>query len=354
MKKNIIKGALIFLAITLLIPILFIGYLTIRNPKYEDVIELDILNNPEEIARHDETFKATIFNLGYAGLDKDQDFFADGGKNSRGESYERVMDNLESMAKFLKEDNADFMLIQEIDRRASRSYDIEQYIYLNEYFSDYGSSFSYNYNAIWVPVPIFDPMGYANAGLGTYSKYKASQASRYELEGQESWPMILAELDRCIMETYIPLDNGKNLVLINLHLSAYDKGGELRSKQVKHLIRHMNDLYDEGHYVVLGGDWNQLLGTKQLEDPDFIENWPEWLVQAPDTLTETGFNWGIDESVMTVRDLNAPYEEGETFEAIIDGFLVSPNIEIVKVKGHDLGYEYTDHNPVSLYFNLIP
>lgn len=354
MKKNILKGLLGLLVVLILIPVIFIGYLTVKNPVHEDYEVLDIYNNPNLIASHEKTFKATIFNVGYAGLDKDQDFFFDGGKNSRAESYERVVENLEAMTAYLVEDDADFIMIQEYDRKASRSYDTDQFFHVKNVLSHYGSSFAYNYNALWVPMPLLDPMGYAHAGLGTHSRYYASQATRFQLEGQESWPRVLGELDRCIMETFIPLDNGETLVLINLHLSAYDKGGKLRAMQVEHLIRHMNALYEEGYYVVLGGDWNQLLGTKQMQDPDFQESWPEWLVQVPESLTESGFKWAIDESVMTVRDLATPYVPGETFETIIDGFLVSPNVEVVKVIGHDLAYEHTDHNPVSLYFNLIP
>ncbi|NBG88843.1 endonuclease/exonuclease/phosphatase family protein [Isachenkonia alkalipeptolytica] len=352
MKSIVLYVLGISLAIIILVPVIFIGYLTLNNPSHEGKEALMSTSNPEAQAPADKIYRATTFNIGYGGLDRNQDFFFDGGKNSRGESKAVVQKNLEAMTSFLLEQNSDFLMIQEIDRKASRSYDIEQYEYLQNELRGYGSSFAYNYNALWVPLPVFNPMGYANAGLGTFSRYRVSEALRHQLEGQESWPMILAELDRCLLETRIPLDNGESLVLINLHLSAYDKGGELRKQQVEHVIRYMEELYKEGNYVVLGGDWNQLLGTKQLEDPEFKDHWPEWLVQAPDSLTDSGFIWGIDEEVMTVRDLATAYVPGETFETIIDGFLVSPNVEILEVQGHDLGYENTDHNPVSMEFRL--
>lgn len=352
MKATIKKTVLVVVCVLVLIPTVFLTYLTVKNPKHEDVESLELLNNPAAIASSEAIFKATTFNIGYGGLDQDQDFFADGGSRSRAESYERVMENLQATKEFLTKDNADFIFIQEIDRKSSRSYNIEQYQYYLNNLSGYGASFAYNYNAIWVPVPIFNPMGYANAGLGTFSKYQMNHALRIQLRGQESWPMILAELDRCFIETKIPLDNGKSMFLINLHLSAYDKGGLLRSKQVEHLIDHMTHLYDSGHYVVLGGDWNQLLTLKSFEDVKG-ENWPEWLVKAPDSLTESGFYWAIDESVMTVRDLDAPYVKGQTFETVIDGFLLSPNIELHAVYGHDLKFEFSDHNPVTIEFKLI-
>ena len=36
------------------------------------------------------------------------------------------------------------------------------------------------------------------------------------------------DLDRCFLISRLGLDNGKELVLINVHLSAYDQGGTIR------------------------------------------------------------------------------------------------------------------------------
>lgn len=352
MYKNILLVTAAIVAFMLLSFILFLGVATATNKRHDDIARLDIDNNQKQKLPHDELFSITTFNIGYAGLDKDQDFFADGGKKSRSESYERTMDNLTNMIGFMKQENSDFYLIQEIDTKASRSYKINQYEILKKELAEHGSTFAYNYNSIWVPAPVTRPMGYVDAGMGTFSKYEILEANRYQLRGQESWPMKVFELDRCFVEHIVPLDNGKKLVLVNLHLSAYDKGGKLRSKQVEHLIEYMNAEYQKGNYVVLGGDWNQLLTEAQMEDPTFLENWPDWLVKVPETLTATGFHWAVDPNVMTVRDLATEYIEGETFETIIDGFLVSPNIEVVSVYGHDLGFEYSDHNPVTCILRL--
>ncbi len=36
----------------------------------------------------------------------------------------------------------------------------------------------------------------------------------------------------------------------------------------------------------------------------------------------------------------------------MDGFLVSPNVEIKSVKGYPFKFKYTDHNPVKMEFEL--
>jgi hypothetical protein len=39
---------------------------------------------------------------------------------------------------------------------------------------------------------------------------------------------------------------------------------------------------------------------------------------------------------------------GENYVTTIDGYIVSPNVEVLEVNGYDLGFEYTDHQPVRL------
>lgn len=353
MLKKCLKGLAILCLTCIAIFLVFLGVVTLLNPKSPTELVLDVHQNTSNTMGIDDTFTITTFNIGYASLDHKQDFFFDGGTQSRGESKAVVEGNLDAIVAFLKETDSDFYLIQEVDEKARRSYYIDQKNYLVTHLDGYGSFLAYNYNAVWVPVPLLDPLGDVDAGMMTFSKYHISHARRLLLKGQESWPMNTMELDRCITEARIPLDNGKSLYVINLHLSAYDKGGLLRNEQAEHLVERMNALYEEGHYVVLGGDFNQLLCNRQLDDPAFMEKWPEWLVMAPESLSETGYLWAIDSEVNTVRDLATPYVPGETFETIIDGFLYSPNLELVHVKTHDLGFIHSDHNPVTAILRFI-
>ena len=80
----------------------------------------------------------------------------------------------------------------------------------------------------------------------------------------EPWPKRLFDLDRAIVEHTIPVNNGKHVRLVNLHLSAYDEGGKIRKQQVEYLKAYMNKHYEKGDYVIMGGDWNQLVSDVQL------------------------------------------------------------------------------------------
>jgi endonuclease/exonuclease/phosphatase family metal-dependent hydrolase len=349
---KIAKRILSFVFLVSLITLLaFLGIVTMLNPERVPLETLTIDNNQKSSLSLEDTFSVTTFNIGYAGLDKDQDFFFDGGEMGRSHSYDKTMDNLEGILNFLTETDSDFILFQELDRNSLRTYNTDQYKYFTDNLLGYTSTYAENYKAIWVPVPIFEPMGYVEAGMATFSKFQTYYAQRHNLEGQESWPMKLFEVDRCFIETIHPLPNGKDLVVVNIHLSAYDKGGELRSAQSTHLKRFIEEQFESGNYVIVGGDWNQLISSIQLEDPNFINTWPSWLVEIQADFGELGFTWGVSD-IMTVRDLDTPYNPGVTFETIIDGFLISPNIEIVEVIGHDLGFHHSDHNPVTIVLKI--
>ena len=150
-----------------------------------------------------------------------------------------------------------------------------------------------------------------------------------------------------MMVNTITCKEGRELILINIHLSAYDKGGYLRKQQIDHLIEYIKEISKTNKYVIIGGDWNHL-----LDNSIYQEDMPEWVSLVPDKLFKTSYKMVYDKTVNTVRSEDTPYIKGKNFETIIDGFLVSPAIEVVKVKTIDHEFKYTDHNPVTITFKL--
>jgi endonuclease/exonuclease/phosphatase family metal-dependent hydrolase len=329
----------------------FIGFVILTDynpPKTEKII---VGQNSSIMMSSDETFTLTTFNIGYCGLDETQDFFMDGGKRSKSESYEKTMENYNAIAKFLTRVGSDFYFLQEVDVKSKRSYNINEVKLFNELLNDYSSSFALNYVAKWVPMPIFDQMGYVKSGMVTYSKYLTGDSLRYSLPIEEKGIVRYFDLVRAMIETIIPLESGKKLYLVNIHLSAYDKGGVIKKKQTKYIIDYVKRVYNENNYIIIGGDWNQLLAPKLLAQ--YGESVPYWLGTLPEEIYTLGFNVAFDSTTNTVRDLDSPYVKGETFETVIDGFLISPNIEIINTKTHDLGFKNGDHNPVTVTLKFM-
>ncbi|MNN33285.1 Endonuclease/Exonuclease/phosphatase family protein [compost metagenome] len=235
---------------------------------------------------------------------------------------------------------------------SSRSDHINEVQKLRGSMQEYGSVFAYNYKVPWVPIPLGRPMGAVQSGLLTLSSFQSTSNTRFDLPGKENWPVQQFELDRGFIETRLPVDNGKELILVNLHLSAFDKGGTIRKQQLEFLANYINQEMLKENYMIIGGDWNHSLPGTDPENFPTQQEWPEWLQSFPESFGPADFQWAVDPKTSSVRTLDIPYQEGVNFLAVIDGFFVSPNVEIVNVTGHDLNFENSDHNPVTGSFIL--
>lgn len=330
----------------------FLLYATLTDYKPEEKITLDIVNNQTPIVKEGQPITITTFNIGYAGLDKNQDFFMDGGSMSRSSSEEQTRQNLKNISTFLKKAASDIYLLQEVDQASTRSYKIDQVSYIRKELPSYSSVYATNYKVSWVPVPLLEPMGAAHSGLLTLSTFHSTESYRYDLPGKESWPVQQFELDRAFTESRFPVQNGKELVVLNLHLSAYDKGGSIRKQQLGYLASYIEQEDRKGNYLIIGGDWNHMLPGTNAEAFPATQAWPEWLQTFPEDFQPEGYSWAVDAQLPTVRTIDIPYTEGINFRAVIDGFLVSSNVEVLSVEAWDLKYENSDHNPVTAEFIL--
>ena len=143
--------------------------------------------------------------------------------------------------------------------------------------------------------------------------------------------------------------DGKDWVMLNIHLSAFDAGGNIRVQQFKKLLEIASAYYADGKHVVIGGDWNM-----QLTPTDFPHTTNEkdlfWLKVLPHENVPKDWQLVIDPTIATARTNERPYIKGENYTTIIDGFLVSPNVEVLSVTGIDTNFEFTDHQPVKAQF----
>ena len=157
-----------------------------------------------------------------------------------------------------------------------------------------------------------------------------------------------------MLVTRLPLAASDNaLVVINFHLEAYDSG-EGKQAQTRQLLDLMQAEDQKGNFGIAGGDFNQIFpGVKTDTKPT-----SQWVPGSLDPFPENMDSWRyvFDDSVPTCRLLNQPYrpEDPMTQYYVIDGFIVSPNVEVVSVKTLDEGFMYSDHNPVLMNVKLTP
>ena len=99
-----------------------------------------------------------------------------------------------------------------------------------------------------------------------------------------------------------------------------------------------------------------------------LRSFPESLDAYPNTHPELWMPGILDESILpegwslahdnsspSCRLLNQPYDPSDTENTqyyVIDGFILSPNIELESIETLDKGFANSDHNPVLLSVNL--
>lgn len=341
-------GAIATLVVALLIG-LYIGsnllYATLTDfqPPLSEVLPVE---NTQSHKPKDDTFTFLIWNIGYAGLGAQEDFFYDGGKMVIAPE-KRVKENLEGIKRFLQtHEQTDFILLQEVDRASRRSHYYDQLKHIATYLPNHSYTYARNYLVDFVPVPYLQPMGKVDAGLGSYSRYRVEEAIRYQLPGSFPWPKRIYFLDRCILTQRIRLPHGKDLVVINIHNSAYDNTGELKSKELAFIRQLVADEFEKGNYIVAGGDWNQT--PPNWNKYTFVKAGDDYVAENISEDFLPGWQWAFDPSVPTNRNVNTPYRPETTSGTIIDFYLVSPNLKIEQIKTHDLQFAFSDHQPVSL------
>ena len=330
-----------------------IGYLTVTEytPAYAENAQRGAVNL--NLKASDSSLRIATFNTGYAGLGQDADFFLDGGESVNPDSQETVKENMRGIGEILRDLDADFILLQETDTDSDRTFHLNQWLQYEYDLADYESRFALNYSCPYVPYPLKERMGEIHSGISTYSRYDITSATRYSLPCPFKWPSRVANIKRCLLVTRIPLENNKDreLVLVNFHLEAYDDG-EGKAAQTEQLLSLVQQEYEKGNYVIAGGDFNQSFpDARDLYPTKDTSEWePGLLDDAP-----AGWTYAYDASVPTCRLLNQPYSPSSelTQYYVIDGFLVSPNVQVDRVQTLDEGFVYSDHNPVVLDFTLL-
>lgn len=326
-----------------------VGYATLSD--YQPAPETIVYENPQaRTVPGNRTLNLMIWNIGYAGLSSDMDFFYDGGRQVRPD-LKRVQANVTAIESFLSvQKDQDFILLQEVDQHSKRSWSINQYEKIGNIFPGFHSSFGKNYDVFFVPLPLKSPMGHVLSGLQTLSRFEPVEIVRHSFPGNFSWPQGLFMLDRCFLVSRFTLEKGnRQLVVVNTHNSAYDDG-TLRQQQMDYLESFLSAEYSKGNFVIVGGDWNQ---CPPAFEPQFEQNlmdndermdipesfMPQWL-------------WAYDRTIPTNRRVKTPYNSAHTLTTLIDYFLVSPNIIVKKVAGHHMGFENSDHQPVFITVEL--
>jgi endonuclease/exonuclease/phosphatase family metal-dependent hydrolase len=358
--KALRKIGRIVLSIVLAVVILavaYVAYVLIAYHRLPDNVELEI-SRPVKYGSAPLTgreYKIVSWNIGFGAYEDDYGFFMDGGTQSWGWSKERVTANIMKIGSQLGKQKADILLVQEIDTKSTRSYKINELEMLSEGLAGYTWDFAPNYDSPFLMYPLTQPHGRSRAGIGTFTTFDISSALRRSLKIEKGFSKFL-DLDRCYSVSRVPLNDGTELVVYNFHLSAYTSDATTATEQLKMLLGDMQAEYEAGNYCVAGGDFNKdILGDSSVwfGKGDKEYTWAQPI--PPETFDGVDIELVApldeDDPVPSCRNADGPYHEGQ-YVLTIDGFLVSPNVEVRSSGVVDYAFKYSDHNPVYMTFVL--
>lgn len=352
--KKFFRNILVILLVIVCAAVAGLAWLCVNEYKPDDVTELKIQGKADEgkELREGDTLSVLTWNAGYAGLGKNSDFFMDGGENVAAADQATVYKYLGGISDTVygkKENIPSIRMFQEVDENSTRTYGIDETKVLGK--GNY--TYALNFCSTYVPYPL-PPIGRVNSGILTSTEYKIASAERISLPCPFKWPVSVVNLKRCLLVSRIPVaDSSKELVVVNMHLEAYDDG-EGKIAQTNQLLDFMQSEYKKGNYVIAGGDFNQTF-------PGALEKYPNthpelWLPGEIDAdMLSDGWQFAYDNSTPTCRLLNQPYDPADTENTqyyVIDGFILSPNVKLNSTQSLDCGFENSDHNPVEINITL--
>ncbi len=352
-KGHPIRNLIKILLVLLLIVGGYVVYVFISYHRVPDNQQLEVKGNSDLNIKTDETYKILSFNTGFGAYEPDFSFFMDGGERSWAWSKERLKTNVNNIANFIEAQKADLLLLQEVDVNATRTYHVNQKQIYEDKFADMDSSFAENWDSPFLFYPVTQPHGKTLAGIITFSRFDISSSVRRSVPVEDT-VMKIVDLDRCYSKSYISTEDGRTLVVYNLHLSAYTSDGTIADQQVDMLLDDMNEEYDKGSYVIAGGDFNKdLLGDSSkyfgVSGEDY--SWAKPI--KTESFEGRPFELVAASNVPSNRNADAPYNP-QQFVNTLDGFIVSDNVEIVSNTTVDTQFAYSDHNPVEMEFRLKP
>jgi endonuclease/exonuclease/phosphatase family metal-dependent hydrolase len=309
--------------------------------------DLEIANEGEAPAAPD-TLNLMIWNLGYGGLGAGSNFIADGGTSYFPPSREAVHTNVDGIERTIRANAAqvDVFLFQEIARGGPVNFWTDLRGRVDKTLAARQHIFFADFKTRLMPWPLAMTHGQA-----IYSNFAVENSEVVALPAEDA-SIFGVKRRYASVVTRLPMEGGGQWVVASVHLAAFDPDAAVRTRQLRELLAWAQREYESGNHVVLGGDWNfQLAETNFPHTTD--ERFLFWLFPFPQDALPEGWHIAADATIPSVRTNHQAYVPGDNYTTTIDGFIVSPNVEIRSVSGTDLGFAHSDHQPVRVQVRAI-
>ena len=279
------------------------------------------------------------WNLGFGALGEGAEFCPDGGHRLIPSARRDVLRYVAGIGGFVERSGAEAFLFQEAAGPSAVNRRVDLLAELRSRLPGRWSAYS---PEVGLRLPR------VSVGLAAFAPAAPRAAERLELplEGEKGWQHFH------LLVTRFPEDRGGGeLVLADVHLAAFDRGASVRGRQLAAVRDFLLAEAAKDNHVVAGGDWNLLLADTAFPYTT-RERYLGWVHTLPRDFLPPGWRLAADVAAPSVRSLERPYSRGENYTAVIDGFVVSPNVSVLEVRTVDLGFRFSDHQPVMARLRL--
>lgn len=206
-----------------------------------------------------EELKVLSWNVQYM-AGKNYYFYYDSGSgpDERPSSVD-IEKTTKEVARIIKDEDPDLILLQEVDDGAKRTDHEDQLENLLELLpAEYCSHLSaFYWKAAFVPHPHI--MGSVGMKLSVISKYRMQDGIRYKLALKpDNFIVQQFDLKRAVLQVELPTNKGNDLLVFNTHLSAFAHGTDTLTKQIEEINSLLQEKTEGGYPWLLGGDFNLL------------------------------------------------------------------------------------------------
>lgn len=266
--------------------------------------------------------------------------------------------NLDEVARVIRDEAPDLVLLQDLDDGAKASDYQDQLALLRARIVDlYPCDVeSFDWKADFVPDPHI--LGSVGRKLVTLSRYQIVQAERLQLPGRPRWSNPFAP-QRALLTSYLPIQGGGQLAVLNTNLDKPASGSDLQGQQMQAILKRIDRMESHGTPWLLGGNLNalplgQTLRLSQAQQATYPADSPLHLLwdrypMIPDNQEASG----ADRSDWFTYYSNDPAVPGP--DRTLDYLFHSPKLKRIeaRVRQEDTE-EIADHLPLMARLLLPP
>ncbi|MFL6969712.1 endonuclease/exonuclease/phosphatase family protein [Pseudomonas alvandae] len=267
--------------------------------------------------------------------------------------------SLDEVARVIRDEQPDVVLLQELDNGAKASHYQEQLKLLQERLADLypcGTS-AFDWKADFIPSPrIFGSVG---RQLATLSRYRIDHAERVQLPVADgSFISRQFQPKNALLVSYLPLSGSGQVAVLNTHLERAARPDDTAQKQIDAVSKALDKLESASTSWLIGGDFNLLpLGQyrrlpAEQRSPYSADSELHLLWDKYPMIPTNNEASGIDREHWLTHYPNDPGLNGP--DRTVDYLFYSPRLKRVEAQvRQDDTLRISDHLPVIARF-LLP